>query len=65
MLIHKDELENFKPVQNETPNKIEKFANLLHNAATNLKVAKCKNEQGNGACFHKLLRKLPEKMLVC
>ena len=64
-MIHKDELENFKPVQIETPNKIEKLVNLLHNAATNLKVAKRKNEQGNGTCFHKLLRKLPEKMLVC
>ena len=63
ILLHIDQSENFKPIQNETPKDIEKFPNLLDIAVTNLKKAKRGDELGNGLLFcSKLLRKLPQRM---
>ena len=57
-------MENFKPIQNETPKEFEKFVDLLVITVTNLTEAKRKDELGNGIFHHKLLRKLPERMVA-
>ena len=57
-------MENFKPIQNETPKEIEKFADLFYIAVINLMEAKREDELSNGTFYCKLLRKLPERMVA-
>ena len=54
ILLHIEELENFKPKE------IEKSEDLLDIAVTNLKEAKREDELGNGTFYSKL----PERMVV-
>ena len=56
--------EKFKRLQNEAPKEIEKFADLLDIAFTNLKEAKREYELGNGIFYPNLLRKLSERMVT-
>ena len=55
---------NFKPIQNETPKEIGKFADLLTVAVAKFKEAKREDELGNGTFYRKLLLKLPETMVA-
>ena len=63
-MLFMDELENFKPVRDDHPKDIEKFADLLDIAVINLKEAKREEELGNGTFYRKLQRKLPERLLT-
>ena len=64
LMLFMDELENFKPVRDDHPKHIEKFADLLDIAVINLKEAKREEELGNGTFYRKLQRKLPERLLT-
>eukprot|EP00795_Rhopilema_esculentum_P017422 gene17422-9025_t len=63
VMIYLDELDNFKPIREDHPRDIERFADLLDVAVTNLREAKRTEELGSGTLYHKLLRKMTEKML--
>eukprot|EP00795_Rhopilema_esculentum_P012680 gene12680-3393_t len=63
VMIYLDELDNFKPIREDHPRDIERFADLLDVAVTNLREAKLTEELGSGTLYHKLLRKMTEKML--
>ena len=53
----------WRPIREDQPKDVEKFADLLDIAVTNLKEAKRTEELGNGTLYHKLQRKMPERML--
>ena len=63
-MLHIDELENFKPIRVDHPKDQEKFADLLNIAVINLKEENRIEELGNGTCYRKLLKKMPERMIT-
>ena len=64
VMLHMDELENFKPIRVDHPKDVEKFADLLDIAVINLKEENRIEELGNGTCYRKLLKKMPERMIT-
>ena len=63
VLKYLDDLDNMKPIREDHPRDVERFADLLDVAVTNLKESNRLEELGDGVFYHKLQRKLPEKML--
>ena len=64
VMLHMDELENFKPIRVDHPKDVEKFADLLDIAVINLKEENRIEELGNGTFYRKLLKKMPERMIT-
>ena len=64
VMLHMDELENFKPIRIDHPKRVEKFADLLDIAVINLKEENRTEELGNGTLYRKLLKKMPERMIT-
>ena len=64
VMLHIDELENFKPIRVDHPKDQEKFANLLNIAVINLKEENRIEELGNSTFYRKLLKKMPERMIT-
>ena len=64
LVLYLDELDSFKPIREDQPKDLEKFADLLDVAVINLKENDREEELGNGTFYRKLQRKLPEKMLT-
>ena len=64
VMLHMDELENFKSIRVDHPKNVEKFADLLDIAVINLKVENRTEELGNGTFYRKLLKKIPERMIT-
>ena len=64
ILLHRDDLEKFKPIQSDAPKELERLADLVDIAVTNLKEAKHEEELVNGTFYRKLLHKLPEKTVT-
>ena len=62
-MLHLDELKNFKLICIDHPKDVEKFANLLDIAVINLKKNRIE-ELGNGTFHRKLLKKMPEVMII-
>ena len=54
VMLHMDELENFKSIRVDHPKNVEKFADLLDIAVINLKVENRTEELGNGTFYRKL-----------
>ncbi|XP_065639456.1 uncharacterized protein LOC136072233 [Hydra vulgaris] len=55
--MYLDELNNFKPIRENNPRDVEKFADLLDVAVTNLKKANRTEELGDGTLYHQLQKK--------
>ena len=51
VMLHMDELENFKPIRVDHPKDVEKFAGLLDIAVINLKEENRIEELGNGTFY--------------
>ena len=64
VMLHLDELKNFKPICIDHLKDVEKFANLLYIAVINLKEKNRIEELGNGTFHRKLLKKMPERMII-
>ena len=64
VMLHMDELENFKPIRVDHPKDVEKFADLLDIAVINLKEENRIEELGNGTFYRKLLKKMLERMIT-
>lgn len=63
VLKYIDDLDNFRPIREDQPRDVERFADVLDIAVANLKEANRTEELGDGVFYHKLQKKLPEKML--
>ena len=64
VMLHMDELENFKLILVDHPKYVEKFADLLDIAVINLKEENRIEELGNGTFYRKLLKKMLERMIT-
>ena len=62
VMLHMDELKNFKPIHVDHPKDLEKFADLLEIAVINLKGENRIEEPGKGTFYYKLLKKMPERI---
>ena len=63
VLKYLDDLDNFRPIREDCPKDIERFADLLDIAVTNLEEANRVEELGDGVFYHKLQKKFPERLL--
>ena len=64
VMLHLDELKNIKPIYIGHPKDVEKFADLLDIAVINLKEKNRIEEFGNDTFHRKLLKKMPERMII-
>ena len=66
VMVYLDELERFKPLHGERikAHELEKFADLLEVAVTNLKAAGRQSELEVGTLYARLQQKLPEELLT-
>ena len=64
VMLHMDELENFKLILVDHPKYVEKFADLLDIAVINLREENRIEELGNGTFYRKLLKKMLERMIT-
>lgn len=59
-MVYLDALDNFKPIREDYPKYVEKFADLLDVAVTSLKDAQRIEEFGNRTLCHNLQQKMKE-----
>ena len=64
VMLHMDELENFKPICADHPKDVKKFPAFLDIAVINLKEENRIEELGNGTFYRKLLKKIPERIIT-
>ena len=62
--IFLDELDRFKPLENNDPKRLEAYADLLDTTVANLIEAGHYSELGDGTFYTSLLRKMSEEMLT-